>query len=503
MPAPAEPDSYLQPPGATPQPAKLRVPTTTTLPSLPPPAGIRVASGNAWANTGCPMFPDDNYWHADVRSLPTVAPRTPDGRPLAAFPQEDSDDPLRIVSGLIGNASKTITWASSSDPLEWVTSKGNWNNASEFTAVEMVGIGPLANATGGLLRHRVPEDVLVELSSTDDHALFVDTDACNLVEYIGWDRDPGELSGRNATINDLRTNERRLSVRPGWLTGATNGSSGVIDSPYSWTHPWTPGLDGTEIHTPRSAKTASGGSGLPTSPGMVRLDEVFASPDPASSAVAHDARIDHAIAVSVPQRHLSAMPTSLTAGTPSPFVWPATTTDGCAGVECFDNSTGSDFHIPMGARLRLSDEACSRSWSEPQAAVIVEAMCDHGIVVTDSSAHVKLAVERSSGDSKWRREAQEQLDTLTLRDFEMVDTSSISTADSEALWSVAVDWAIDRFGAGTNLSSGWYQGTFWNNVNNCDRADHDPMGATRPPCDDPDLARVDSAVNGPDWLRVR
>ena len=62
---------------------------------------------------------------------------------------------------------------------------------------------------------------------------------------------------------------------------------------------------------------------------------------------------------------------------------------------------------------------------------------------------------------------------------------------------------LDRYGEGSTPASGWYQGSFWATVNTCGRPGHDPMGTTRPTCTDPNLARVDRAVNGPDWFAVR
>lgn len=479
--------------------------TTTTLPPLAQPRTIKVANANAWQQTNCAMFPTDNYWHADVRHLPTKDPISTNGSGLSDYPVPDGWDPFRLVSGLGSGNSKTITWTSADDPWEWVRSEGSWTKSSEYTDVEIIQVGPVTQAWRGMLRQRVPDEVLLELSSTDDHALFVDTDSCTLYEHIRWDRSGGNLA-QNSTVNDLGTNERRLSVRPGWLTPTHNGPGRVIDSPYTWHHPWTIGLDGYDTHLPRSGSTASGGSGLPTSAGMVRIDEVFASPAGNSEEVAADARIDHAIAATIPMANISSMPSTIDGATVAPFVWPATKTDGCANKECPDKSMGSDFHLPMGSRIRLSQEACARDWQEPQASVIVRAMCEHGVVITDSSMHFKISTERSgtgSGDSKWRKEAKDELATLTLRDFEIVDASSLATFDTSLLWETARSWAIDRYGANAPLPSGWFQGTFWHAFTNCDRDPWTASDLQRPPCHDAALDAVDRTVNGPDWFRAR
>lgn len=463
------------------------------------PKNMRVARDGAWVDTTCPMTPADSYWHARVDTLPTAEPVTPAGGGLAGFPGAgEPDDPLRLGPGLRSRMGKTITWSDSGDPMRWVRIEGSWQTDSEYSAVETLQVGPITWATRGLLRHRVPEEVLLELSSTDDHALFVDTDTCTLIEYIRFSRIPGIFSGRRATVNDLTTNERRLSVRPGWLGQPTNTAhGGVIDSPR--------GLSGTSLvdfkdrwlDQPRTGLAASGGSGVPSSPGMVRTEEVFSTPLPGDQTVDQSARIDHAITAALPAQHITGMPRVLDPSAPVPFSWPATTSDGCGGTTCWDGSQGSDHHVPMGSRLRLNATRCKQSWNEPQARVLIEAMCTYGVVVTDSTDHFGLVVERESDTTvpKWRREAYRELATLTLRDFELVDVASVARVDPGALWAEALVWAEQRYGLGSELPGGWYDGTFWAAVVGCNRV----AGV----CVDTRKARVDAAVNGPSWYAVR
>lgn len=382
--------------------------------------------------------------------------------------------------------------------MQWVRVEGSWQGDSEYSAVETLQAGPLTWATAGLLRHRVPDEVLLELSSTDDHALFVDTDTCTLVEYIRWSRVPGALSGHRATVNDLTTNERRLSVRPGWLEHPTNTPrSGVIDSPRGSIGPSLIGFESGQLERPRKGSGASGGSAVASSPGMVRLEEVFATPRPGDQSVAAGARIDHAITAALPWQHVTGMPGSADPSAPVPFTWPATTTDGCGGTICSDGTPGSVHHVAMGSRFRLADHRCDDDWNEPQARVLVEAMCTYGVVVTDTTDTFNILTEREGDgtNSKWRREAERELAQLTLRDFELVDVASVARVDTEVLWGEAVEWAVERYGSGAALPGGWYDGTFWGAVLGCERV------AGR--CADPALARVDMAVNGPDWLAVR
>lgn len=445
------------------------------------------------------MTPADSFWHARVDTLPTIEPVTPSGDGLTGFPGAGTaDDPLRLRTGLGSKHGKTVTWSDSDDPMRWVRIVGGWQTDSEYSAVETLQVGPFTWATAGLLRHRIPEEILLELSSTDDHAIFLDTDTCTLTEYIGWNRIPGVFSGQRATVNDLTTNERRLSARQGWLDHPTNTlDSGVIDSPRGSVPAPLINFETQLLERPRRGTGASGGSAVPSSPGMVRLEEVFSTPDAGDQTVGANARIDHAITAALPSQHVTGMPEVLDPNAPAPFTWPATTSDGCGGKICWDGTPGSDHQVPMGSRLRLGADRCDDAWDEPQTRVFVEAMCTYGIVVTDSSRYFNISTERAGEGttSKWRRETEQELATITLRDFELVDMDSVARVDPTAVWEEALIWAEKRYGLGSALTGGWYDGTFWNSVVGCNRV----AGK----CTDPGLARVDAAVNGPGWYGVR
>jgi hypothetical protein len=470
------------------------------------------------------MLPADNYWHARVEHRPTARPSAPGGGGLASFPVRAAagyDDPLRLDVLIGAPEAKTLTRATGADPDTWVTIDGtSWNRESEFTRVESATVLGVQYARAGLLRQHLPETVEVGTSSKDGHALIVDTDRCTLYEYMHWDDSGPAPRASRAAVFDLRTDRRRLSSRPGWLSPAQNGpalggtTGAAIDSPYVATPATTPGLDGYRIDGPRGSTTASAGSGLQAAPGMIRLDEVFASPGIDSDAVRPGATIDHALAATIPGWHITSMPA--TADGPAPFVWPATRSDGCGGggtcVGDIAGIAGSAHHLPMGSRLRLGATACTRRWSEPQARVIVEAMCRHGVVVTDSSSHFAVAAERSyeppsaefpQGRSKWRREARRELATLTIRDFDLVDMAPGAEVDPHALWSTATAWAERELGAGTALDPGWYEGRFWGSLMTCERPASTPLLTTRPACHDPLLARAEAAVDSDRWMAAR
>jgi len=465
------------------------------------------------------MGPANDVWHAPITSLPTTKPVTPNGTTMAGFPREPYGpftDPLQLDPGMNSSANKTITWTDAGDPMRPVTVTGDrWASNSDYTFVERTA----AVATGGVIRHHRPDDVLVEGSSTDYHALFVDTDACTLYEYLGWDLIEGRQQQASiATVTDLERTERRISSRPGWAGFVLNGPLWIppfnqaINSPLSSTDPNTPGPDGVPTFASRNGVTASAGSGLPSAMGQVRIDEVFTTPSPGDQTVDRTRSIDHAIGAVIPMWNVTSTTLTPGDGSPPPFVWPATRSDGCGGggtcTGLVSDAKSSAFHIPMGSRLRLSAAKCNATWTEPQAAAIAKAMCTYGIIVTDSSNHFAISPERSpdldaeKSNSKWRAEARRELATLTLRDFDLVDSSSMASIDPTVLWKGAQEWSISKFGPGA-LPNGWYEGTFWKNVITCDRAPYDASSAVRPPCEDPILAKVDAAVNSPLWSAAK
>ena len=249
--------------------------------------------------------------------------------------------------------------------------------------------------------------------------------------------------------------------------------------------------------------TSSAGSGLAIIPGIVRLDEIFETPLPGDQTLDPDRRIDHTLIAVAPTWHVQSVPTTPDPSGPAPFVWPATRSDGCAGGTCVGDvagKVGSEFAIPMGSHLRLNDEKCGADWEEPQAQVIVDALCEHGVVITDTSAGFGVTVERSTSPvgSKWSREADRELGQLSIHDFELVDTGSIAAVDPDALWSGAVEWARTRYGAGRPIQTGWYSGTYWGFLLACDR----PQADGERNCTDRVLSEAGAAANSPDWYRV-
>lgn len=483
------------PPAATPT-------SQPTGDALPEAENVRVADRGRWVETDCQMMPDDSFWHADVRDLPTMQPYTPDGSGLEGFPDTPE---LGFGINMRNENDPTPNWTDSSDPMQWVDLPKGFTQNSEFTHVKVTQLGFLRFVSGGGLRHRVPPSVLREQSSSDDHALFVDTDRCTSIEYIGWSRFPGRLEGNNATILDLETNERRLSSRVGWYTPANNGPAGdnAIDSPFAFTSSGVNGMSGIDMRGPRGAVTSSAGSGLAMTPGMLRLHEIFETPLPGDQSVDPDRRIDHALIAVAPTWHVRSLPSNPDPADPAPFVWPASRSDGCAGGTCVGDvagNIGSDYSIPMGSRLRLREEKCNDDWEEPQAQVIADALCEHGVVITDTAGGFGVTVERSASavGSKWRREADVELSELSIHDFELVDTGSVAAVDPHALWDGAVEWADNKYGDGAELVGGWYTGTFWGSLLACDR----PVSSGDRVCTDRILSEVDAAVNSPDWFRV-
>jgi hypothetical protein len=140
-----------------------------------------------------------------------------------------------------------------------------------------------------------------------------------------------------------------------------------------------------DLKFPRGSTMAAG---LPFLPGVLSWDEVDAG------------RVEHVILAGTP---ITAV---------DEFVWPARGTDG--------RSTDPDAP-PMGSWLRLRADA-DLSALGPQARAIAEAMQQHGVVLSDTSANFAL---RGTPDARWDRSDLRTLRTLTGADFEVVDTSTV------------------------------------------------------------------------------
>ncbi len=453
---------------------------------------VRVDHKGSWQETDCRIFNGDNVWHADVSELPS--------EPLVDLPRElisgvrpQPYDPLQMHSGFpaldkdgeLVTPGGALNFVDASDPVFTVDILGSsWNRESEYTAATFA----LGVAIGGRFDHPIPrEGVSMQLDSTDDHAVFLDTDRCTSYEHIRWDRSPLRHRSQILSVFDLNSNYRRLSSEPNWTQPPINSPQGAINSRVSVVAPANPGMAQFDMLGGRGSITATAGSGVAAVAGAVRIDEIFSSPESGDPNVDPQRAIDHAIGAVLPKWWITGTPNS----TPTdavPFVWPAIRSDGCAGEQTIDCGSGAVRHgepsIPMGARLRLGPGACDADWKHPQAVKIVDALCSYGVVVLDSSNHFSLGVENSN---KWNPQAGAELNSLHLSDFELVD---LGREKSDRLWDAAQHWAADHLDAGHTLGQGWYGGTFWGQLLRSPTNPNTPRYMT-------DTLEL---VNDPDWL---
>ena len=167
---------------------------------------------------GCPIFPDDSIWHADVSKLP-VDPRS--GSYIAAIGESAplkadfgaglwDGGPIGIPYAIVGAATPTVPvsfdYADESDP------------------------GP----------YPIPTNAPIEggaQSDGDRHVIMVDKDSCTLYEmYAAYPQDDGSWHAGSGAIWNLKSN----ALRPdGW--------------------------------------TSADAAGLPILPGLVRYDEIAAA----------------------------------------------------------------------------------------------------------------------------------------------------------------------------------------------------------------------------------
>jgi hypothetical protein len=99
-------------------------------------------------------------------------------------------------------------------------------------------------------------------------------------------------------------------------------------------------------------------------------------------------------------------------------VWPARASDG--------RSARPDA-VPMGAWFRLRSDVDPSAFSG-QARVFVEALRNHGAILTDTCAH-RFSLMGENSD-QWDDRSLAQLETLTPADFEAVDTTAMKVADN-------------------------------------------------------------------------
>jgi hypothetical protein len=137
--------------------------------------------------TGCTLFPADNAWHADVRSLP-VHPRSapwiramggPDRRLHPDFgPAGAGEQPYGIPYAVVSGSKTKV--------------------AVEFQYRSESDAGP----------YPLGADTPIE-GGSDRHALIVDKDACRLYELYGLDWNGGRPTAGSGAIWDLRSNDLR------------------------------------------------------------------------------------------------------------------------------------------------------------------------------------------------------------------------------------------------------------------------------------------------------
>ncbi len=132
--------------------------------------------------------------------------------------------------------------------------------------------------------------------------------------------------------------------------------------------------------------TSADAAGLPIFPGLARFDEVARGV------------IDHALRFTAPC-------------TAPRYVYPAR----------HQASTCSGFYPPMGLRVRLK-ASVNISGLPYQARVVAEALKRYGLILADNGSPWYVS---GAPNSRWSDDQLHQLDRLTGRDFEVVDTSSL------------------------------------------------------------------------------
>jgi hypothetical protein len=132
--------------------------------------------------------------------------------------------------------------------------------------------------------------------------------------------------------------------------------------------------------------TSADAAGLPILPGLARYDEVAAG------------SIDHALRFTAPC-------------TAPRYVYPAR----------HEASTCRGFYPPMGLRVRLK-ASVNISGLPYQARVVAQALKTYGMILADNGSPWFIS---GAPNPHWNNDALHQLDQLTGRDFQVVDTSSM------------------------------------------------------------------------------
>ena len=197
--------------------------------------------------------------------------------------------------------------------------------------------------------------------------------------------------------------------------------------------PWTdssnalwPNVSGNAL-TPQGNGT-SDAAGLPVAPLLANADEVIGTGSPA----APKGTIQHPIRFTL--NHML-----------NYWVWPATET---AGVGSCTNSSGSTIPTeslisqssppktcsmtgPAGEiyRLKASVATPSCAASSPQAAILITAFRNYGIILADNGMSGGLI---GTPDARWNDNDLECITSLTLGDFEPVNVSSLMVAGDDS-----------------------------------------------------------------------
>jgi hypothetical protein len=132
--------------------------------------------------------------------------------------------------------------------------------------------------------------------------------------------------------------------------------------------------------------TSADAAGLPIFPGLARYDEVARGV------------IDHALRFTAPC-------------TAPRYVYPAR----------HEASTCSGFYPPMGMRVRLK-ASINISHLPYQVRVVAQALKTYGMILADNGSPWYVS---GAPSPRWNDDALHQLDQLTGRDFQVVDTSSL------------------------------------------------------------------------------
>jgi hypothetical protein len=132
--------------------------------------------------------------------------------------------------------------------------------------------------------------------------------------------------------------------------------------------------------------TSADAAGLPILPGLARYDEVARG------------LIDHALRFTAPC-------------TAPRYVYPAR----------HEASTCSGFAPPMGMRVRLK-RGVNISRLPYQARVVAQALKTYGLLLADNGSPWYIS---GAPNRRWNDDALHQLDQLSGRDFEVVDTSPL------------------------------------------------------------------------------